>query len=730
LTRSTKHQRGTYSKQDLLQLIGRYPDGIGKREINLAFSKGTKIRNLLNIELKELLNERLITLSQGGLYIKPRTLPRVTVIEVTGSDENGDVLSKPLNWQEYQELPLIYVNSSNRIHSALGPGDHLLAELTRHDDGTYNAVVIRPLENKPKTILGIFGENGCIQPVIRGKRHEYRVAPNDTQNAEVGELVVGEVVSSRKLGRQKAVIIERLGKEGGAHTFSHIAIHLHDIPFRFPEETLKQAAACVQATQENRTDLRTLPLVTIDGETARDFDDAVFAEPWQEMKNGWHIVVAIADVAWYVRPETSLDIEARKRGNSVYFPDKVVPMLPESLSNGWCSLKPDEDRPCLAAHIWIDGKGNIIRHQFERAVIRSQARLTYTQVQSARDGSPDTQTEVLMDLVINPLFNAYDCLSAARSRREPLELNVPEADIKLDIRGNVEDITARPILDSHKLIEEFMIAANVSAAKALEEKRCSLLYRVHDDPPKDKLLAFQNFSGSLGLKISKSQILKPSHFNKFIEHAAKMGIASAIGSAVLRAQSKAHYTNENHGHFGLALRHYCHFTSPIRRYADLLIHRTLISTLNLGDGGCLTDQIELRQIGDHLSITELRAVHAERDTIDRFSAAFFIRKIGQQMTGVISGVAKFGLFVSLDGFASEGLVPIRSLHNEYFHFNESQQSLKGQKTGNVLQVGDSVNVLIESANPINRSITLKLVDYPNNKSVDRHRTHKFKKRKR
>ena len=708
MPRPPNYQKAIPSKIELLRLIGSHPRGIGKREIKNTLKIDAGRWNKLELQLNKLIEEGAITLVSGKIYHKSDLIPRVTVIEVSSIEQNEDILAKPVNWQLDIEPPRIYLKSSKRFKSSPGTGDRFLARLLRLDDGTYNADIIRPLKNRSKTIVGIFSGGNCIQSTSRGKNKYYIVDPKDSLNAELGELVVAKLLPTRKHEVPKAKVLELLGRVNKIHTFSQIAIHLHDIPHDFSKEVLEQTAACQFSTFQDRADLRSLPLVTIDGESARDFDDAIFAEPWKEKQNGWHIIIAIADVAWYVRPETPLDLEARKRGNSVYFPDKVVPMLPDSLSNGWCSLKPKEDRACLAVHIWIDDKGNIICHKLERAVMNSHARLTYTQVQQAHDGFPDSVTANLIESVINPIFNAYHCLALARNRRQPLEIKTPDTEIILDDHGNTIKLFERPNLASHDLIEEFMITANVVAAKTLENHKLPFLYRVHNKPPEDKLHNFREYIHSLELHLPKGQVVKPSHFNDLIKNASELKISAAMGNAVLRTQSKALYSIENSSHYGLALNSYCHFTSPIRRYADLIIHRALISVLNLGDGGSQTDHGELHQIANYLLMTEQRASQAERDTLDRFTAEFFVKKIGQEVTGIVSGITKFGIFVTINGFASEGLIPIRSITMDYFHFNEKKRFLRGRKTGYVLSIGDEVKVLIEDAHPISGSITLTL----------------------
>ena len=680
--------------------------------------------------------EGLIIRAQNRRYSVATGVPPVGIVEAHSIDENGELVGKAIGWKANSGNSRIIILSSQRNskHQTLAIGERALVRLKSTGNMEIEARIMKRLQERTGTIIGVVKKtehNAEIRSVDRRGPQDIYIEDISEHNIEDGDIVLTRLEGKKVYGRPQATIEKVLGKIGKPGAIETIVCASHDIPAEFSKESNSEALVAGPPNPKGREDLTTIPLVTIDDEDARDFDDAVWAEPDKSLENsgGWNLITAIADVSSYVKAGQALDKEAQKRGNSVYLPSRVIPMLPESLSNEWCSLKPNKIRACIAVRVCVSKTGEIKHYRFIRGIMRSVARLTYSEVDAYKRGGSPPPTKTIGTQIDN-LYGAYEALRQARINRNTLDFDLPEKRIVFGRSGEVTSIETRPHYDSHRLIEEFMIAANVVAAKILKNNDHPLLYRVHEEPPKDKLDAFRDFADSLKLKFPKRQVVQPSQFNKIIESTTKMEIGPTAKKAVLRAQSKAQYTPENYGHFGLSLHHYCHFTSPIRRYADLLIHRTLISTLNLGDGGCLTDQIELRQIGDHLSITEQRAVHAERDTIDRFSAAFFIGKIGQQMTGVISGVAKFGLFVSLDGFASEGLVPIRSLHNEYFHFNESQQSLKGQKTGNVLQVGDSVNVLIEGANPINRSITLKLVDYPNNKSADRHKVYKFKKRAR
>ena len=457
------------------------------------------------------------------------------------------------------------------------------------------------------------------------------------------------------------------------------------------------------------TDLRALPLVTIDGADARDFDDAVWAEPDPQNEGGWHLMVAIADVAAYVQAGSALDREAFKRGNSCYFPDRVVPMLPEALSNGLCSLRPDEDRACLAVHLWIDGNGRLKRHRFERGLMRSQARLTYEQVQAARDGNPDKQTRPLLDTVIAPLYGAFSALMAERGKRGTLDLDLPERRIALDDAGNVTGIAARSRLDSHRLIEEFMIAANVAAATSLQEKALPALYRVHDAPDLAKVEALREFLEPMGYRLAKGQVMRPRAFTQILERAKGKPEAQVINEMVLRSQSQALYQTDNIGHFGLALPRYAHFTSPIRRYADLTVHRGLIRLLRLGDEGAGDDELaRLGPIGEHISFTERRAAGAERDAVDRYTAAFLADRVGTEFYGRIGGVTRFGLFVTLAESGADGLVPIGTLPEDFYEHDARQHALVGRRWGREYHLGANVRVRLIEADPLTGSTILNL----------------------
>ncbi len=422
------------------------------------------------------------------------------------------------------------------------------------------------------------------------------------------------------------------------------------------------------------------------------------------------MIVAIADVAWYVRPGSALDISAYERGNSVYLPDKVVPMLPEALSNGWCSLKPHEDRPCLIAHLWIDQDGQLKRHRFARAMMHSSARLTYEQAQAAREGRPDDTTAPLVESVISPLYGAYQALHEARRQRGVLELDLPEHQIIFDDQGTVAGVKIRPRYDSHRLIEEFMITANVAAAETLEARKQPCMYRIHNEPAKEKIEALRELLDSIGIRFAKGQVLKPDHFNRILEKAAKTDHAHMVNEVVLRTQSQAEYNPDNIGHFGLGLRRYCHFTSPIRRYADLLVHRALISGGGLGPGGFDRNPMDFSEIGSQISMTERRAAGAERDAVDRFTAAFLADRIGAQFLARINGVTRFGLFVTLAESNADALVPIGSLPDDYYIHDETHHLLRGRRSGNIYRLGDMVDVILTEADPYTGSLLCHILD--------------------
>ena len=549
------------------------------------------------------------------------------------------------------------------------------------------------LAETPARILGVYRQ-GRIVPTDRRARMEWLVPPGQHHGAEEGEIVLAEALPHHRLGLRPARVIERLGAMGDARSVSLIAIHTHDIPEAFPPAALEEAERARAASPDDRTDLRDVPLVTIDGEDARDFDDAVYAEP---EGNGFRLVVAIADVAHYVRPGSPLDHAARMRGNSVYFPDRVVPMLPEALSNGWCSLRPSEDRGCLYVELRIDARGRKLSHRFGRGLMRSAARLTYQQVQH------DHERHV-------HLYAAFQALAAARTARGTLDLDLPERRVELDRDGRVKGVAPRPRLDSHRLIEEFMILANVAAAEELERRRQPTMYRVHAPPSDEKLEALRGFLHGLGISLPPGNQLHPRDLDRVLRHVADTPEATLVNEVILRSQSQAEYSPDNIGHFGLALPRYTHFTSPIRRYADLLVHRALIRGLRLGEGAL--EQEEARHFPDtalHVTATERRAQLAERDAIDRYLAAYMADKVGANFAARISGVTRFGVFVTLLESGASGLVPVRSLPDDFWRHDERGQTLIGRRTGLVFRLAQEVEVLLAEASPVTGGLVFHIL---------------------
>jgi ribonuclease R len=693
------------SKEKLLAFIEERNGRVGLREIMRAFLLSSEQRAQLKQVVAELKNEGAIEQGRGRRFNQPGRLPNMTLVEISGVDQDGDLLARPVVWDRDDQPPVIYMAPERRGQAALAPGERVLARLERQEDGTYTGRTVKRIAATPETVLGIFGledGQGRIFPVDKRAKGELAVAGPDSLGAQPGELVQATILPARRLGLRQARVIERLGEGGSPRSISLIAIHEQDIPFEFSPAALREAEAATAAPLGERADLRPVPLVTIDGAYARDFDDAVFAEADDDPRNpgGWHLIVAIADVAWYVRPRGALDHDAYQRGNSVYFPDRVVPMLPEALSNGWCSLKPDEDRPCMVVHLWIDAHGQPRRHRFERALMRSAARLTYERIQAARDGKPDDQLGPLMERVVTPLYGAYEAFLEARKKRGVLELDLPERQVILDEKGQVRRIAIRPRYDSHKLIEEFMIAANVAAAETLERLSEPCMYRVHDSPSPDKLDALREVLEGLGVSIAKGQAVKPHVFNRVLAETRDTPYFHMVNEVILRSQAQAVYSPKNIGHYGLALRRYAHFTSPIRRYSDLLVHRALIRGLKAGGGALESDGSDYVDIGEHISSTERRAATAERDTVDRFTAAYLRERVGDEFAARVTGVTRFGLFVVLEETGGDALIPVSTLPGDFYIHDERRHELRGRRTKRVWKLGQKLTVQLVEANPV------------------------------
>ena len=698
------------SKQDILDFLATATGEAGKREIARAFGVKGSDRIALKALLRDMADDGLIAGSRRKLA-RPDVLPPVTVLEITGRDADGEFIARPASWdEEHGPPPRILMTESKRDAGPVaGIGDRVLARITAlgaDADYPYQARTIKRLARAGRPMLGIFralpGGAGVLDPIDRKQLKEWPVPRGSTNDALNGELVRFELTRSSRMGVQTARVIERLGNPQAQQMTSLIAVHAHGIPDAFPDDVLAEAQAAKEPDAKRREDLTHLPLVTIDPFDARDHDDAVWAEPDPNPANrgGWVVIVAIADVACYVRPGSALDKEAKKRGNSVYFPDRVVPMLPERISNDLCSLIEDERRPCLAVRMIFDKDGSKLGQRFFRALMRSAASLTYEQAQAAIDGRVDETTGPLLDTVLRPLWGAYASLVLARTERGPLDLDLPERKILLDDQGRVRGVTSPPRLDAHRLIEEFMIAANVAAAETLEAKRSPLIYRVHDSPSKEKLASLAEFLNTIGIKLPKAGTLKPAQFNRVLAETRATPTAELVGEVILRSQAQAVYSPGNFGHFGLNLRRYAHFTSPIRRYADLIVHRALVRALGAGPDGLTDAEMgELEETAQHISDTERRAMAAERETADRLIAAYLADRIGAKFQARVSGLVRTGLFVRLTETGADGFVPASSIGHEYFFHDEVRQALVGEDTGLAYRLGDPVEVRLVEAIP-------------------------------
>lgn len=699
-------------KEAVLRLILESPVPMTKREIVAAFGVKNDDRILVKDILRELEREGAIEKQPGQEYAVPRGLPSVVVAQVYEIDVDGDVFAKPVDWNEAAgEIPRIeIVPDDKRGHPSLKENDRALVRVKRITDTLYEGNVIKKLDNDLGQVMGLVVRHKrayVLQPTDKRAKYDYDIAEGDLNGAQDGDLAVGDLLSSRGSVRKKVRIVNIIGSREDPKAISLIAIHEAGLREQFPDSVVAETKGMVVPELKGREDLRTFPLVTIDGADARDFDDAVFAERDGE---GFHLIVAIADVAYYVQPGSALDREAYHRGNSTYFPDRVVPMLPEALSNDLCSLRPKENRACLAFHLWIDGEGNLKNSKIVRGIMRSVARLTYDQVQAARDGVIDEATELLMDDVINPLYAAYAVLDAARIKRGALDLDLPERQILIDKNGNMTGVKNRARFDSHKLIEEFMILANVAAAQTLEARKAPCIYRVHDRPSLVKLDSVREFIDAFGLSLPKGQVTRPAQINQILSKAKELPFSQLISQVILRSQSQAIYHPENIGHFGLALQRYAHFTSPIRRYADLLVHRSLIRAYGLGPGG-LSDEEEvtLEEKSAHISQTERTSSEAERSSVDRFTAKWMSERIGAEFEGKINGVTRFGLFVTLDENGADGLVPIRSLPDDYYIHDEHQHALIGRKSRRIYRLGAALTIKIMEADGLTGSSVFAVV---------------------
>jgi ribonuclease R len=711
---------GLPSRKQILDFIAASDQPAGKREIARAFGLSGQAKIDLKALLKDMADEGLIDHSRGRAFHQMGGVPKVTVLRVSQVDDSGNVFAVPESW--HAETPPPRLRVLERGRSALGLGDRILSRTEQKGDG-WVAHPMKKLARAAELMLGVVkreGDRFWLSPVDKKERRE--LAISELKDAEPGDLVLCEV--SGRPPRVTARVDAVLGDPFAPRSFSLIAIHKHGLRAEFAEEAIAEAHKVAKQPLGEREDLTHLPIVAIDPEDARDHDDAIWAEA--DGAGGWNAIVAIADVSFYVRPGSELDREARARGNSVYFPDRVVPMLPEELSADICSLKEGADRAALACHMTIGKDGALKDWRFTRAKVRIAANIAYEDAQAAMDAAGEARIDVssptcsmppiegrvpqeLVEKALKPLWACWRALFAARQKRDPLELDLPERRVVLDEKGRIMSIAPRDRLDAHRLVEDYMIAANVAAARALEAKKAPVMYRVHEPPSREKLVALKDYLKTFDLDFALGQVIKPGTFNRIIERLADGDGREEIMEQLLRTQMQARYAPDRLGHFGLALATYAHFTSPIRRYADLLVHRALVDSYKLGEGGLPKGEEEkFEEIGEKISMLERRAMEAERETIDRYVAAYLADRVGQLVECRISGVQPFGFFATVDNLGGDGLLFAKDLGREYFRYDEASKQLVGEETGETYRIGQRLTLRLAEANPVSGSLRFEL----------------------
>lgn len=728
--KTTRHLPvGLPPRDEILRFIEESSGAVGKREITKHFGLHGADKIALKALLKDMTDEGLVDMAPGRAFHKHGGLPRVTVLRVAAV-EGDAVWAVPDRWEGAGAPPRLRVMEKGR-RGALGIGDRILARTEERGSG-HVAHPMKKLQAGGETIIGVLvADTGPGGKPMTWLRSADKRARFDFAVADLGDAAIGDLVRAELSGRgpaTKARVIDRIGDPFAPRSLSMIAIAKHEIPHVFGNEVIDEAerAAKLPLTPDGREDLRDLPILAIDPADARDHDDAVWAIPDDDPgnKGGFRAIVAIADVSYYVRPDGALDREARRRGNSVYFPDQVVPMLPETLSAGVCSLKAGQDRAAMACHLTVDKHGKVTSWRFTRALVRLRANIAYERAQAAYDADASDagwDEEVLPAL--RQLWACWKLLAKARAARAPLDLDLPERQVILDEQGGIAEIRVRERLDAHRLIEDYMIAANVAAAKALEAKKSPVMYRIHEPPSREKLVSLKDYLETFEQSFALGQVITPAVFNRLIDGFSEDDRLPEIMQAILRSQTQAYYGPANSGHFGLALGSYAHFTSPIRRYADLIVHRALVDSYRLEVPGKPkglpaktglgeADAKGLSRIGEAISALERRAMEAERETIDRYVAAYLAGKVGEIVPARITGVQPFGFFATVDGLGGDGLVPVSTLGSERFFYDEAARTLDSEHGRVSFSVGQRLELRLMDANPVSGALRFELPDAP------------------
>jgi len=677
--------------EELTAYLAAAPSGVKLREIARAFGIPPQGRAALRKLLSKISFEADSTASKAGTIL---------LFSVCQIDDEGIAWAQSVSPDDADPLP-ISLSSSQRTPAI---SQRFIGRIMG-EEAHHHVEVLRILGASAQTMFGrlISSKSGWLFETAQ-KGASQLISAIDVPELSLEENCLVEVIADNSNGRVRRVKpVRNLGSIFHPDAFASLAIAEFDLPSKFSEEAIKQAETATLSKLKTAEDITHIPIVTIDGEDAKDFDDGVFATPLDD--GNWRLIVAIADVSAYVPTDSALDNEARLRGNSVYLPGTVIPMLPEALSNGLCSLLPDQDRACLCVEMIINADGVKQSHRFFRAIIHSHARLTYHQVQHVIDGVLNEADLSVPAGTIYNLLGAYHCLRSARQKRGALELNIAEAKILFDAANKPVAVESRFQQEANQLIEEFMILANISAAETLEQARKICMYRVHDRPDPQKLDTLYELTESMGIAFAKGQVVSPLVLNQLLARVKDSPAKMAINEAVLRCQARAVYDTSNIGHYGLGLSRYAHFTSPIRRYADLLVHRAIISQLESTTQNLLADQAT--DIAIHISQTEQRAAKAERRTVARFSALLSHKLEGSQAQVVITGIVGAGLFVRLEDGITEGFIHRKTLPDDYYDIADAGMSLIGKELGWHFTVGMQIEASILKVDIASGGVTLR-----------------------